>query len=321
MTAFHRNALLGALSTVLPLFVLHQPQAAHGFAQSSTLTRTEHRPSVPAGARVIQSHDPHFVVYRLPARLVSPKQTTTATRRESALAEQPSMDRRAAACYGFGAPSGHAYSVGFSTCGEAIGISGSMDFLSGSYALDGTQTSHVNATLWIYNPVDPTSLEVGYWKGAGGTNNCFYEGKIGTAGQYTSSCLVANQTAPTSPSFEITRAQNSNTYDFYVNGNYKMSVYDPSNSFMRIDSGVEEQSSNLSAANQSTPNIRFSSLRYQGTGGNWSDWGTYSHCFVNHGNTFGQASFPTSHNSKIGSGAGTYSGCDGSAPTSPRTAW
>ncbi len=115
-------------------------------------------------------------------------------------------------------------------------------------------------------------------------------------------------------------------YRVYVNGNYKGSFRLPVASANRLDAGYEEQADSLlnGISSNVTPVANFGNLLYHDYASqNWYYWGGFTHCYVDYNKyeSFGPGTFPTSFDAKIGPGAGTYGGCDGFFPTSPRSNW
>lgn len=112
----------------------------------------------------------------------------------------------------------------------------------------------------------------------------------------------------------------------YLTDTFEGAFTIPARSSNRVNAGYEEQSDSLISGDSEnwTPVGNFSTLLYHGANThNWYNWSSHSRCQVdyNKDESFSDTDFPTSFAGAIGTNAGSYGGCTGSAPTDARTDW
>lgn len=177
-----------------------------------------------------------------------------------------------------------------------------------------------------------TAWKRGFWRDRGSKiNNCFYAGVTDTANNFTADCLVYAGPDPGAKSFWIQASSpGSTSYQVYIGGYYQRTynlAFLGITGVHRLDTGYEEQADTLSGGlsqNDSRP-ADFNTQLYEDSSGNWHYWGFYSHCYVDYSKAEsfaeGSGGFPSSHGSAIGAWFPFFPGCDGAAPTSPRSDW
>jgi hypothetical protein len=257
----------------------------------------------------------------------------------------PNTTDAAGTCYGFQQyPTGHRYSVGYTTCGEAIGAFMTYHPTKTSGWRVGTAAdySHVNATLWLdtnFNQTQnqPNSYpEIGYWygyeAGCSGVCSTYYAGWT-LDGDYHVKILEYLHDGHPSPQndqdFYIYRdSNNAGCYDYIWDAKGVQTICGFNHYANVVSTGFESQSSlytsDSSRSPNATPEGTFSNLEFQGTDGMFYSWGDHSACTTSYDsgayfNTAGEH-FPTSFQSGIG-GTSDFNLCDGQDPNYNESNW
>lgn len=197
--------------------------------------------------------------------------------------------------------------------------------------------SHVNATVWYSNFTQTGAyfgLEAGYWRDRGQTyinghviNQCFYAGILDTAERFFPDCLVYAGADPGASSFWIqARSPGSTLYDVYIGGNYQRTYNVGVTGSHRLDTGYDEQADSLAngpSFNGSRPLISIPSFtktpRVTGTIGVSTPIAWWTTLDLNPSRR-AQEDSPV-RTVPLSGMVPALCGCDGSAPTSPRSDW